>query len=73
MNFHLWECQVIRFKTISKLRELKNMGLDRIYMGLESGHDDVLLRIKKAETAQSMAQAAQRVGEVKIFLSVTVF
>ncbi len=64
--------RAIRSKTISELRELKNLGLDRIYIGLESGHDDVLFRIKKAETAQSMAEAAQRVGEAGIFLSVTV-
>ncbi len=64
--------RAIRSKTISELKELKSLGLDRIYMGLESGHDDVLFRIKKAETAQSMVEAAQRVGEAGIFLSVTV-
>ena len=64
--------RAIRSKTISELRELKNLGLDRIYMGLESGHDGALLRIKKAETAQSMVEAAQRVREAGIFLSVTI-
>ena len=64
--------RAIRSKTISGLRELKNLGLDRIYMGLESGHDDVLLRIKKTETSQSMVEAARRIDEAGLFLSVTV-
>lgn len=62
----------IRSKTISQLNELKDLGLDRIYLGLESGHDDVLVKIKKGETAASMVDAALKVREVGIFLSITV-
>lgn len=64
--------KAIRSKSVSQLKELNNLGLDRIYMGLESGHDDVLLRVKKGETAQSMVEAARKVRENEIFLSVTV-
>jgi radical SAM superfamily enzyme YgiQ (UPF0313 family) len=64
--------KAIRSKSMSELSELKDLGLDRIYMGLESGHDDVLLTIKKGETAQSMVEAAGKVREIDIFLSVTV-
>jgi radical SAM superfamily enzyme YgiQ (UPF0313 family) len=62
----------VRSKTIPQLNELKDLGLDRIYLGLESGHDDVLSRIKKGETAESMVDAALKVREVGIFLSITV-
>lgn len=64
--------RAIRSKTISQLNELKDLGLDRIYLGLESGHNDVLARIKKGETAASMVDAAFKVREVGIFLSITV-
>ena len=64
--------KAIRSKTHAQLLALKALGLDRIYMGLESGNDTVLLHIKKGETAQSMIDAAQRVRAAGIFLSVTV-
>jgi radical SAM superfamily enzyme YgiQ (UPF0313 family) len=62
----------IRSKSVTELRELRDMGLDRIYMGLESGHDEILRKIQKGETARSMVEAAGKVCECDIFLSVTV-
>ena len=62
----------IRLKTVDQLQELKGLGLDRLYMGLESGHDKVLASILKGETAKTMIEAAQKVKMCKIFLSVTV-
>lgn len=64
--------KAIRSKSVEQLRELKALGLDRIYMGLESGHDGVLRMVRKGETADSMVSAAQRAAEAEIFLSVTV-
>ncbi|MDH4318496.1 MAG: radical SAM protein, partial [Desulfobulbaceae bacterium] len=40
-------CRDILAKSDRDLRELFELGLSRIYMGLESGHDDTLLRIDK--------------------------
>ena len=64
--------KAIRSKSITQLRELKDLGLNRIYMGLESGHDEILRKIQKGETSQSMVEAAGKVRESDIFLSVTV-
>lgn len=64
--------KAIRSKSVEQLRELKQLGLDRIYMGLESGDDAILALVKKGETAASMIHAAQRTAEAGIFLSVTV-
>jgi radical SAM superfamily enzyme YgiQ (UPF0313 family) len=64
--------KAIRSKSVEELRELKELGLDRIYMGLESGDDTILALVKKGETAASMIHAAQRTAEAGIFLSVTV-
>lgn len=65
-------CKSIRSKSVPELKELKSLGLDRIYMGLESGHDDVLQDIRKGATAAQMIEAAAKVKEAGIFLSVTV-
>lgn len=63
--------KAVRHKSEEELVELKNNGLDRIYLGLESGADDVLDRIKKGETSLSMIDAANKVRQAEIFLSVT--
>lgn len=62
----------IRSKTTDQLMQLKDLGLDRVYLGLESGSDQVLERVNKGETAESMIAAAHRVNEAGLFLSVTV-
>jgi radical SAM superfamily enzyme YgiQ (UPF0313 family) len=64
--------KAIRSKSLDQLRELKELGLDRIYMGLESGDDAVLSRVRKGETAETMISAARKVASAGIFLSVTV-
>jgi len=55
-----------------ELKELRELGLGIIYLGLESGNPQVLKRIKKNATVEQMNQAAKRVKEAGILLSVTV-
>lgn len=62
----------ILMKSTADLRKLKEKGLDRVYLGLESGSDNVLKRIRKGVDSRAMIRAAQRVREAGIFLSVTV-
>ncbi|MCD6389328.1 MAG: radical SAM protein [Desulfobulbaceae bacterium] len=59
-------------KTPAQLRELKNLGLDRVYLGIESGYDTVLKDIKKGVTAARMTKAGKLVKDAGLFLSVTV-
>ncbi len=59
-------------KSAEELRELKDLGLGIIYLGLESGNAEVLKRIRKNATAEQMVRAARRVREAGILLSVTV-
>jgi radical SAM superfamily enzyme YgiQ (UPF0313 family) len=61
----------IRNKSIKQLLELKSLGLDRVYMGLESGCDKILQFVKKGETATTMVAAGRKVREAGLFLSVT--
>lgn len=63
--------RAIRSKSAGELARLRDQGLDRIYMGLESGSDAVLERVAKGETAQSMVEAAGKITASGMFLSVT--
>jgi len=59
-------------RDIEELTSLKELGLGIIYMGLESGNREVLKRVKKNATVEQMVQAARRVKESGILLSITV-
>ncbi|MCI5221470.1 MAG: radical SAM protein [Candidatus Electrothrix sp. AR4] len=64
-------CRDILNRSAEELAALKQAGVGRIYMGLESGYDPVLRAICKNATGEEMVQAGQRVRAAKIFLSVT--
>ena len=64
-------CRDILKRSAQELAELKQAGVGRIYMGLESGHDLTLKAICKGATASEMIEAGRRVREAGIFLSVT--
>jgi len=59
-------------KGVDELKELRDLGVGIIYLGLESGNLEVLKRIKKNATIDQMVRAARRVKESGILLSVTV-
>lgn len=61
----------INLKTLEELIELKKLGLGIIYLGLESGNEEILKRIRKGETADDIVIAGKKVKESKILLSVT--
>lgn len=64
-------CRDILARSQVQLAELKALGLGRIYMGLESGHDPTLAVVQKGANATDMIQAGQRVRRAGIFLSVS--
>jgi radical SAM superfamily enzyme YgiQ (UPF0313 family) len=57
---------------LKELKELKEQKLGILYMGVESGDDEVLQRIQKNATHQQMVEAAKKVKESGILLSVSV-
>lgn len=56
-------------KSLDELRQIRNAGLNRIHIGLESGSDRVLRFIKKGVTAKDHIEAGQRVVAAGITLS----
>lgn len=56
-------------KTLEELRALNRMGLSRIHIGLESGHDPLLAYIQKGVTAQEQIDAGKKVKESGLSLS----
>ncbi|WP_317855030.1 radical SAM protein [Chakrabartyella piscis] len=59
-------------KTPEELAQLKAAGLDMVYMGLESGSDEVLLEVKKGATQAEMIAAGKKVKDAGMILSMTV-
>ena len=58
-------------KSDEELIALREMGLGIIYLGAESGSEEVLRRINKGESAQQMIDAVQKVERLGINASVT--
>ncbi len=64
-------CQNVQQKSDEQLTQYRELGLSRLYMGLESGHDATLKAIAKGVDSQAMIEAGQRVRAAGIFCSVT--
>ncbi|MGH4138941.1 radical SAM protein [Clostridium sp.] len=58
-------------KSIEELRQLKNLGIGIVYLGVESGSDEILKGINKGITTSEMLMAGRKVKESGIKLSTT--
>ena len=59
-------------KSVDDLKELKNNGLDMVYIGFESGDDVVLERIKKGASFDETVEASKKLKEAGIMNSAMV-
>lgn len=59
-------------KTVEQLAKLKSLGLSLLYVGCESGDDEVLQRIVKGETFDSSCQALVKIKQAGIKSSVMI-
>jgi radical SAM superfamily enzyme YgiQ (UPF0313 family) len=64
--------QDILRRTVDELKELKAQKLGILYIGLESGDDEILKRICKNVTSQQAVEAVKKVKAAGILTSVTV-
>jgi len=58
-------------KTTEELKELKNLGLYMLYMGVESGSDNVLSYVEKGATAKEIMEAGIKAKDAGFKLSAT--
>jgi len=59
-------------KSVEELCELKEHGLGIVYLGIETGNEELLLKIRKGATYDQIVEAGRRVKEAGITLSATV-
>lgn len=59
-------------KSAQELHELKNAGLDLLYVGIESGDDEVLNAIQKGETFSSIVLGLNKAKQAEINSSVMI-
>jgi len=57
---------------LDELKDLSKLKLGILYVGLESGDDEVLKRISKGTNSQQMIEAGRKVKEAGILTSITV-
>ena len=56
-------------KTHEELENLRNTGLDMLYLGIESGHDVVLKRVTKGATPKTIIKACNKAKDAGFTLS----
>jgi radical SAM superfamily enzyme YgiQ (UPF0313 family) len=61
--------KTVLVKDLDELRALRRAGLNRLHLGLESGDDDVLQRVRKGATSEEMITAGLKVKEAGFELS----
>ncbi len=62
----------VRNKSAADLKVLAELGLSMVYVGAESGDDDVLARVNKGETFATTRDALDKLGEAGIKRSVMI-
>lgn len=62
----------VRKKSVDELRELAALGLSLVYVGCESGDDEVLEKISKGETFETSREALEKLGDAGIKRSVMI-
>ena len=60
----------LRQKTVHELTELREAGLSLVYVGAESGDDEVLNKVSKGETFETTRDALDKLGAAGITRSV---
>jgi radical SAM superfamily enzyme YgiQ (UPF0313 family) len=61
--------QSLQVRSVDEMAALRQKGLTQYYVGLESGHDPTLLRLKKGVNAEEWVAAADKATQAGIKLS----
>ena len=61
--------QALQVRAVEEMERLRVLGLTLYYLGLESGHDEVLLRLVKGVDAAELVRVSRKAGEAGVQLS----
>jgi len=61
--------QSIKVRSVEEMVSLRKAGLTLYYLGIESGHDEVLARLNKGVDAEEMIACGRKVAEAGVKLS----
>ena len=61
--------QSLQVRSVEEMRALAGLGLTLYYLGIESGHDEVLKRLAKGVDAAEMVRVARKAHEAGVALS----
>lgn len=61
--------QSLQVRTVEEMRDLRERGLTLYYLGIESGHDEVLARLEKGVDAAEMIAVGKKAHEAGVKLS----
>jgi len=64
--------QAALIKSVDELKELNQLGLKIAYMGVETGDEELLLKVKKGVNYAQLVEAGRKLKQAGIILSVTV-
>jgi len=64
--------QAALIKSVDELKELNRLGLKIVYMGVETGDEELLKKVNKGVSYDQMVEAGRKIKEAGITLSVTV-
>ena len=64
--------QAALIKSVDELKELNQLGLKIAYMGVETGDEELLLRVNKGVNYAQLVEAGKKLKQAGITLSVTV-
>lgn len=64
--------QDVQRKSVEELKQLKELGLDLVYLGAESGSDKVLEKVNKGVTSSEMIQACDKLHAANVDISVMI-
>lgn len=60
----------IRDKTVAQLRDLRALGMTKLTIGVETGDDEVLARVKKGYTAEDIVEQCAKLDEAGMQYSI---
>lgn len=61
----------INRRTDEEIRELNDLGLAMIYMGLESGDNETLAQVRKGSSVELIIEAGRKIRKTRILLALT--